>query len=63
MSAFYPRLETATPVRAGSNPASKLPSGATVKASNEASSAKPAIPEDLPPSFRRQLVATTEGAG
>jgi hypothetical protein len=52
-----------SPNYGGFNPASKLPGGPTVKASIEASPARPAIPEDLPPSFRRQLVATTVGAG
>ncbi len=47
----------------GTNPASKVPSQPTVKAANDVAPLRPAIPDDLPPSFRRQLVAATDAAG
>jgi hypothetical protein len=37
--------------------------GGTVRASNDAASPKPPIPDDLPPAFRRQLAAAVDAAG
>jgi len=47
----------------GSNPAGVVPVTPTVRASNEAPSTKPSIPDDLPPAFRRQLATAVDAAG
>jgi hypothetical protein len=47
----------------GPNPAGTVPTSPTVKASNDAASPKPPIPDDLPPAFRRQLAAAVDAAG
>jgi hypothetical protein len=52
-----------SPNYGGDNPASKIPSQATVRASNDAPPRKPVIPDDLPPAFRTQILATVNAAG
>ncbi|HML27596.1 MAG TPA: adhesin [Hyphomicrobium sp.] len=52
-----------SPNYGGSNPASTIPSLPTVKAANDVPPVKPDIPYDLPPTFRRQLVAAVDAAG
>jgi hypothetical protein len=52
-----------SPNYGGSNPASTIPSQPTVKASNDVAPSVRAIPDDLPPTFRRQLAAAVDAAG
>ena len=52
-----------SPNYGGANPASTIPSQPTVKAANDVPPARPAIPYDLPPTFRRQLVVAVNAAG
>jgi hypothetical protein len=56
-----------SPNYGGANPARAIPSVPTVKPLNDAVPAKAAmstpIPTDLPPTFRRQLVAATDASG
>lgn len=47
----------------GPNPAGTVPASPTVRASNDAASPKPPIPDDLPPAFRRRLAAAVDAAG
>ncbi len=47
----------------GPNPAGTVPASPTVKASNDEAPRRPAIPDDLPPAFRRQLAAAVDAAG
>lgn len=52
-----------SPNYGGANPASTISPQPTVKASNDVSPFKQPIPDDLPPTFRRQLVAAVDAAG
>jgi hypothetical protein len=52
-----------SPNYGGDNPASTIPSRLTVKAANDVLPVRPDIPYDLPPTFRRQLVAAVDAAG
>lgn len=52
-----------SPNYGGANPASTISPLPTVKASNDVPPFKQAIPYDLPPTFRRQLVAAVDAAG
>ena len=47
----------------GPNPAGTVPAAPTVKASYDAASPRPPVPDDLPPVFRRQLAAAVDAAG
>jgi hypothetical protein len=52
-----------SPNYGGANPADVRSAPATVKRSNDTASIPMPIPADLPPSFRRQLVAAVDAAG
>ncbi len=52
-----------SPNYGGANPASTIPRQPTVKASNDIAPVRASIPDDLPPRFRKQLVAAVEAAG
>ncbi len=52
-----------SPNYGGANPASTIPAQPTVKASNDMAPVRTAIPDDLPPTFRRQLAAAVDAAG
>jgi len=52
-----------SPNYGGVNPAASVPSRPTIKASNDVPTAKPVIPDDLPPTFRTQLVTAVNAAG
>lgn len=52
-----------SPNYGGTNPASTLQKPPTVKASNEVPPIRPSVPADLPPAFRKQLVAAIDVDG
>lgn len=52
-----------SPNYGGPNPASTIPGQSTVKTSNDKAPSNSVIPDDLPPTFRRQLVVAADVAG